>query len=497
MLVFLFCNCNFTDEVITSPNVLFISIDDLNDWVEPLGGNTQTLTPHFSAFAKQAVNFKKNYCTSPGCNPSRSTLMTGYHTYDSGMYSNYQDWRKVDKLKTAKTLGEYFRDHGYYAAGAGKIFHYSQVAPDCWDEYYPSQTQNMPSSYIPENAPVSMTPFKYMYNAFDWAPIPIPDEETGDYQSVNYISQQLQKQHDKPFFLACGIYRPHLPWYVPQQYFDRFPLDEIQLPKVLEEDTTDLGFRAKEIIERGGNYHKHVIAAGQWKKAVQGYLASVAFADAMFGELITALQESSYADNTIVVLWSDHGWQPGEKKHWRKFSLWENVIRTLFMMKVPKGIAALPEGSANGKTCNNITSLIDIYPTLVELCGLPERPDLSGISLVPLLNDPHQDWDEVAITTYDFGDYSVRHEDWHYIQYIDESEELYNLKDDPEEWYNLASDPAYQSTINDLKKLLPKKRIPLPEASLIPLMEHHTPPIKSKEYYFSKERREWLKRFDI
>lgn len=146
------------------------------------------------------------------------------------------------------------------------------------------------------------------------------------------------------FFLAAGIYRPHLPWYVPQKYFDKFPISDIQLPAIMEGDTTDLGKRAKELIERGGNYHRHVIKAGQWEKAVQGYLASIAYDDAMVGKLLDALEQSQYSDNTIVVIWSDHGWQLGEKKHWRKFALWENVIRTLLMMKVPEGIQALPEG---------------------------------------------------------------------------------------------------------------------------------------------------------
>ena len=478
------------------PNVLFIAIDDLNDWAEPLAGHPQALTPNLDAFAKQAVNFTRNYCTSPACNPSRSTLMTGYHTYTSGMYSNYQDWRKVPKLAKAKTLGEYFRDHGYYSAGAGKIYHYDQVAPRTWDDYYPSQTNNMPEEFIPENNPVNMPEFKYMYKMFDWSALPFGDEETADYRTVSYVKSQLARSHEKPFFLAAGIYRPHLPWYVPKKYYDKFPLDTIRLPKVLEDDDDDLGPRAKELIRRGGNYHEHVVEAGKWKEAVRGYLASISYADAMVGHLLDALGRSRYADNTIVVIWSDHGWQLGEKEHWRKFALWENVIRTVLMIRVPPESAAMPEGSARGKAVSEPTSLLDIYPTLVDLAGLPPRPDLDGVSLRPLLVSGNRSLDRAVITTYDFADYSVRYRNWHYIRYVDDSEELYDLDADPNEWYNLAGTEEFSATKDRLKNMLPTSAVPLPESSLLELEQHHVPPVKSRQYYFSEERRQWLKRFD-
>jgi arylsulfatase A-like enzyme len=262
------------------PNILFISIDDLNDWIEPLGGHPQAKTPNLNRLAEEGVNFTHNYCASPGCNPSRAALMTGIHTYNSGMYSNYQDWRKA--IKNYKTIGEYLRENGYYSAGAGKIFHYDQIAPECWDDYYPSQEKNMPDYFYPKpDTTVNMPVFKYMYRDFDWSPITLTDEQTGDYKSVKWIADQLQKEHDKPFFLACGIYRPHLPWYVPEKYFKMFPIDSVSLPGVLKDDLNDLSERAREIASRGGNYHKHVLEAGQWKNAVQGYLASIVYADAI------------------------------------------------------------------------------------------------------------------------------------------------------------------------------------------------------------------------
>ena len=249
------------------PNILFISIDDLNHWIEPLGGSEQARTPNLMKFSKEAVNFTRAYCASPGCNPSRGAILTGYHTYTSGLYSNYQDWRKIPKMASEPTLNSYFKEHGYYTAGAGKIYHYTQVDTTGWDAYFPSKTQPMPQEYLPEKRPLNMPQFKYMYKMFDWGSIDIADNQTADYKSVNFIKDQLSQKHEKPFFLACGIYRPHVPWYVPQKYFDLFPLDSIQLPLTKPNDLNDISdFAKNEIIERGGNYHSHVLAAEQEKR---------------------------------------------------------------------------------------------------------------------------------------------------------------------------------------------------------------------------------------
>jgi arylsulfatase A-like enzyme len=272
-------------------------------------------------------------------------------------------------------------------------------------------------------------------------------------------------------------------------------LDKIKLPETMENDIEDLDSFAKEIIVRGGNYHKHVVAANQWKKAVQGYLASINYADAMVGRLLKALEKSPYAQNTIVVIWSDHGWQLGEKMHWRKFALWENVTRTILMIKVPEGVSQMPDGSANGLSSSNLTSLLDIYPTLVDLCKLPARNGLDGRSLKPILMQPDSILPRTIITTYDYGNYSIRANNWHYIKYIDDSEELYDLNKDPEEWYNLSSLNKWNELKSDLSSFIPDNPIYLPESSLLELMEHHVPPIKSKAYFYSEERKNWMKRF--
>jgi arylsulfatase A-like enzyme len=440
------------------PNILFIAVDDLNDWTGTLEGHPQVQTPNLDRFAQEAVNFSNNYCAAPACNPSRTAVMTGLHTYTSGMYHNYQDWREV--IPDAETMGEYFRKHGYWSGGAGKIFHYDQVAPDCWDAYWPSQEKNMPEQYYPKpGATVNMPVFERMYMDFDWSPIPLADEETSDFKSVKWVSEQLQKEHDKPFFLACGIYRPHVPWYVPQKYFDMYPLETVQLPKLLENDLDDLGARARQL---AGIYHKHVVAAGQWQKAVQGYLASISFADAMVGRLLDALENSDHASNTIVVIWSDHGWMLGEKQHWRKFALWEDVARAVLMMKVPKGATGLPEGAQSGVRSERVTSLVDIYPTLAELCGFPVKKELDGHSLIPLLKDSKAVWDYPAITTFQYSEFSIRTEDWRYIRYKDDSEELYDHRVDPDEWTNLAGDSKYQPVIEKMSEYIPANPAPGP-----------------------------------
>lgn len=484
-------------EPINHPNVLFVSIDDLNDWVGFLGGHPQAKTPNLDLYAEKALVFENAYCTNPACNPSRTSIMTGLAPHTSGVYSNYQDWREV--IPNPVTLGHYFRDNGYYSAGAGKIFHYHMIDSTCWDAYWPSQKQNMPKEYMPQDHPqpgedalkerstVNMPEFRNMYKMFDWAALQIPDSLMADYQSVEWIADQLEQKHDKPFFLACGIYRPHVPWYVPQKYFDLFPLDQIQLPEVLGNDLDDLSDRMIDIAHRSGNYHKHVVEAGKWEEAVQAYLASIAFADAMFGKLMEALEKSAYAQNTIVVVWSDHGWQLGEKEHWRKFALWENTLQTVLMMQVPKGVADVPDGTVGKGSSKRIVSTQDLYPTLVDLCNLPEKTDIDGRSIVPLLQNPTAEWNFPAISSYDFSEFSVRTENWRYTIYIDGEEELYDHQNDPNEWANLAKNPDYKDVIGKLRKEVPKNPHPLTKTSE-KLMPHHDPPFRTKEEY-----QDWLK----
>jgi len=475
-LCFPFCSTQKLNH--QKPNVLFVSVDDLNNWTEPLGGHPQAQTPNLQKFANQSVNFTNAYCTSPSCNPSRTALLTGKHPHVTGLYTNPQIWRHV--LPDEVTLPEYFRQAGYWVGGAGKIFHNNMPDPRSWDEYFPSKIKHMPEYYLPaydstsnskyftktdneirEDDPKGVTfnmpVFKRMYVAFDFEPLPFETNQTGDYSSVKWVSDQFKKEHDKPFFLACGLYRPHLPWYVPQEFYNKFPLDEVQLPKIYVEDWNDLPDAAKKTASRGA-YHKHVIEARLWKNAVQGYLASINYADYLVGQLLQELEDSEYANNTIVVIYSDHGWQLGEKQHWRKFALWENVINTVLMIRVPEGAMGLPSGGQNGSICHQNVSLVDLFPTLTELCGLNPKEGITGHNLVPLLKSPSRKWNHPVITSLGDNHYSIIKDVWHYINYDDSEEELYNLDEDPEEWSNLAGDDSYNNIKKQLKEIIPKER---------------------------------------
>jgi arylsulfatase A-like enzyme len=306
--------------------------------------------------------------------------MSGKAPYESGIYANAQVWRDV--LPDAVTIPQYFTANGYYLAGAGKIFHNNQPDPQSWEDYFPSKKKHFPPYIYPDQRPQNMPYSKDMYVEFDWWAHDKPDK------------------HARPFFLACGLYRPHLPWFVPKKYFDMFPLEDIQLPKVLEDDWDDLPARARQLAKGSKRvYHDRVVKKGKWKEAVQGYLASIAYADAMLGKLLDALESSAYVDNTIVVLWSDHGWQLGEKSHWRKFALWENIAKCNLMFNVPKGIKGLPEGATKGAKCSKPVSLQDIYPTLLQLCGLPQKKDVAGHNLIPLLKNPDAEWEHYNVLT--------------------------------------------------------------------------------------------------
>jgi arylsulfatase A-like enzyme len=274
---------------------------------------------------------------------------------------------------------------------------------------------------------------------------------------------------------------------VPREYFEMFPIDSIELPALLENDLDDVPPRGVELAHRGGNYHEHVLAADQWREAVQGYLASIAYADMLVGRLLDALDASPHADDTIVILWSDHGWQLGEKEHWRKFALWENLARVVFMVKAPAGTPGLPQGTPSGARSRRTVSLLDIFPTLVSLTGIPMKAGLDGRDLTPLLADPEAGWDRPVITTFGYGEYSIRNERYRYIRYIDGGEELYDHQADPEEWTNLAGDPEYASIVALMSGYVPADPAPFVDTSY-ELAPHHIPPIRSLEDYLSRKR---------
>ncbi len=437
----------------SKPNVLFIAIDDLNDWIEPLGGHPQAKTPNLTRLARQSTLFTRAYCAAPACNPSRAALMTGIRPSTSGVYHNPQPWRLA--MPDVVTLSQHFMNQGYWAGGSGKIYHGSYPDPESWNDFFPSKKSQRPPGARPKKTPLSS-----LKNTahFDWGPLPDEDSAMSDAKVANWVIDQLGvKDRDKPFFLAFGLYRPHLPWYVPQKYFDMFPLDSIQLPRVQKNDLEDVPPAGVKMARPDGD-HKKVTANNEWKKAVQGYLASIAFTDAQLGRVLDAFEKSAHAKNTIVILWTDHGWHLGEKEHWRKFALWEDATRTPMMIKAPSGVPGLPAGTKAGTRCEHPVSLMDIYPTLVDLAGLPKPDHLEGTSLVPLLGDPSKkEWDRPALTTHGRNNHALRSLRWRYIRYADGTEELYDHSVDPHEWANVAKNSAHDSVKARLAKHFPKK----------------------------------------
>ena len=455
LIVFLsFSSCDPTSEEMTRrQNVLFIAVDDLNDWIGALNGHSQVKTPNIDKLASRGILFTNAHTAAPACNPSRVALLTGLCPTTSGIYLNPQPWRPV--LPDVVTIPKYFQSNGYISLGAGKIFHGAFPDPGAWDDYYPSKTQTRPADPKPENVPVNGIPDT---QHFDWGPLNVNDDQMGDTKVADWVIKQLQRHHEKPFFLAAGIFRPHLPWYVPQKYFDSYPLEEIQLPPFLESDLEDIPPPGIAMAKPMGD-HKNIIKYNQWKEAVQGYLASIEFADIQIGRIIDVLDQSHYRENTIIVLWSDHGWHLGEKSHWRKFALWERSTRVTFMIVAPN--IAKPGRSSRP------VNLIDIYPTLIDLTGLPEKNDLDGLSLRSLLETPNAHWPRPSITTHGRGNHAVRDDRWRYIRYVDGSEELYDLENDKNEWMNLASDSTYFEIKSKLIDWLPKT-----EAASAPLLEN-------------------------
>ena len=467
------------------PNILFISMDDLNDWIGCLGGHPQAKTPNIDRLAASGVLFSNAHCPSPSCNPSRTAIMTGMPCYKTGLYDNRQRMR--NKLPGAEIMPKYFSRNGYWSAGSGKLLHYF-IDADSWDDYFPAkETENpFPNTLYPGKRPVSLPRGgDWQYIETDWGPLDVTDEEFGgDWLVSKWIGEQLNKKHDKPFFLACGIYRPHEPWFVPKKYFDQFPLEEIQLPPgYKQDDLADLPEGRKESDKKP--YFRHIQKEGQWKKGVQGYLASIAFADAMVGRVMDALERSPNRDNTIVVLWSDHGWHLGEKEHWQKYTGWRVCTRVPLIVKVPAGVKALPAGTTAGAECKQPVSLASLYSTLTELAGLPTQKDQAEPSLLPLLRNPTAQWPHAAITHMDRPEnYSVSGPRYRYIHYANGDEELYDIETDRYEWNNLAGKPEFEKPLARLKAQAPKEFatfVPAKMRTLIQLKWNPVEPGKTTE----------------
>lgn len=424
------------------PNVLLISIDDLNDWVGCLGGHPQAITPNIDRLAEMGTLFKNAHCQSPVCNPSRASMMTGRYPHTTGIYFLSPDLKQAPVLKGVKTMPEVFAKHGYRTMATGKLFHTGDKR--FFQQYQPS------GGFGPR--PKKKISQPHGHPLWDWGAYPEDDNLMPDMKAAKWAVEKLSEEYDKPFFMGVGFYRPHVPMYAPQKWFDMHPRSGIQLPLVKDDDRNDLSQYAIDLtnLEHVSPTHKWVEGAGQWDHAVQSYLASVTFADHCLGLVLDALESSKHADNTIIVLFSDHGFHLGEKQRWAKRTLWEDGTR------VPMIISS-PNFKANQKT-NRPAELIDVFPTLLDMASLPPDPSQEGQSLVPLMNDPGREWSHPAVTSFGKGNFSVRTTRYRFIQYHDGSQELYDLKNDPHEWTNLVTNTSYSSVIAEHAKYLPENQ---------------------------------------
>ena len=435
------------------PNVLFISIDDLNDWVGPLGGHPQVKTPNIDKLAARGTTFTNAHCQSPLCNPSRTSLLTGLRPSTTGVYALSPWFRTAEKFKDHATIFQWFKKNGYATTSTGKIFHGG----------YPPKADRSPEvdTFGPPGVMQPRPKVKFVttpdpHPLVDWGAFPEKDEECFDYDIATWAAKQLKEPPRGPWFLAVGFQHPHVPCYAPQKWFDLYPADKLILPKVKADDRDDLPRFASYLHWKLPEPRlKWLEESKQWVPLVRAYLASISFVDAQVGRVLDALRESGLEKNTVVVLWSDHGWHLGEKGITGKNTLWERSTR------VPL-IFAGPSIVANAK-CDRPAELLDMYPTSLDLCSLPANKANEGLSLVPQLKDAKAARTRPAITTHNPGNHGVRTEKWRYIVYADGSEELYDRDTDPHEWTNRAKDLKLTDVKKELAKWAPaKSAAPLP-----------------------------------
>jgi len=438
------------------PNVIMISVDDLNGWLGCMDGHPNALTPNMDKLAASGTLFTNAHAQAPLCGPSRSSIMTGLRPSTTGIYGHIEDddiKKNNETTKNISFLPEYFKEHGYYTMGIGKIFH--KHAPDgVFDE---SGGRSPGFGPKPEKEFVwDGKPFKKggeRRTSTDWGAFPEHDSLMPDVASTNWAIERLNKDYEKPFFMAVGYLRPHVPWYVPQKWFDMHPLENIKTPPYKSDDWDDIPNIVNQIDELTMMpTTEWAIKTGEWPKIVQAYLASVTFVDHYIGELLKGLKNSKYADNTIVVLWSDHGYRIGEKGTFAKHCLWDEGTGSVLMFSGP--------GIASHIVTNEPAELLSLYPTLTELCDLPKNKRNEGVSLVPILKkEPNASLD-YALTTHGFKNHSIRTKQYRYTQYIDGSEELYDLYEDPNEFINLVNTEESKDVKDRLKAYMPKENQP-------------------------------------
>lgn len=431
---------------VTHPNILFIAVDDLNDWIGPLKGHPQVKTPNFDRLAAMGLTFTNAHCQSPLCNTSRTSMLTGVRPTTTGIYGLAPWFRNVPALADLKSLPQHLRENGYRTLTVGKVYHagYGRVkgGPD-WDEIGPPVTGTPDPKKKLVNTPSRM-------KAVDWGTFPHKDEDKDDYRIASWAVDRLADlPKDKPFFLSAGFLLPHVPCYATQKWMDLYPEESLMLPEILENDRADTP-RASWWLHWAlpEPRLKFLKEEKEWKNLVRSYLACISFMDSQLGRVLDALEKSPHANNTIIVLFSDNGFHLGEKEITGKNTLWEPSTRIPLMFAGP--------GVSRGAACAESVELLDVFPTLCEMLKLPLPKQLEGHSLVPQLKDASAKREWPAITNHNPGNNSVRDARWRYIRYVDGSEELYDMKKDPNEFVNIAGNGANAGEIGRLGKWIPQ-----------------------------------------
>lgn len=436
---------------VNKPNVLFIAVDDLNTNLSSYG-HSVVKTPNLDRLAKIGVQFDRAYAQFPLCSPSRTSLLTGLSPDITQVYDLQTFFRNI--LPDVVTLPELFKANNYHAIRIGKIFHYgvpAEIGTNGMDDSLSWSARINPTGRdkTEEYKVVSLRPGNSLGSTLSYLSAEGSDEEQTDGKIATEAIKYLNQKRDKPFFLAVGFFRPHTPFVAPRKYFDMYPLDRITLTEVPENDLADIPSAALNIkIPNWG------LSEYNLKEAIRAYYASISFMDAQFGRILDGLKENKLDKNTIIVFWSDHGYNLGQHGQWMKQSLFENAVRVPLIISVPGGLT--------GRISKRTVGLIDIYPTLSELCNLPANNKLSGISLVPLLKKPDMVWIRPAFSQVTRGSirgYSVRTDQWRYTEWDGGKAgvELYNELNDPGEITNLAKTPENKKVVSELSALIKKK----------------------------------------
>jgi arylsulfatase A-like enzyme len=450
------------------PNVLFFAVDDLSDWIGPMGYE-RTVTPNMDRLARAGVTFINGHTAGIYCAPSRAAIFSGRFASTTGCYRSALYFAADPALRP---LQQVLQDGGYATYGAGKLFHHPAGMIDMrgWDEFYvrteAQKQKGWPlDSWLQEDEALIPQPFPNhsVYKRSEGNPTGqsakwflewgrVADEKEhlmADTMRTEWACGLLRKKHEKPFFVGVGLYTPHFPNFCPAKYFDLYDRDKLVPPAYKADDLDDLPPAVRKAKTARGRIHKHLEQIDAVQDAIHGYLACVSYADAMFGRLLDALAEGPNAGNTIVVLWSDHGYHHGEKFDWGKHTLWERTSNVPFMWAGP--------GIARGEKIEASASLIDMFPTLVELCGVSDGQERDGVSLAPVLANPAKAKDrDVFLPGMKPEEYAVINQDWRYIRYADGTEELYNVRQDPHEWDNLAGNPECDQVKERLRASAPK-----------------------------------------